>query len=117
MSVTAASRLSFFSNVGASRLPVFSRNATVPRFEERTDEADPFSSIGVGRDSSVPTLADVEGDGDLDLVVVLREGQVWKMRYFEYVGFTGQPLFVRRICMCNGSMTLHEHEEPLPLFA
>ena len=44
--------LAYFLNTG---------NATAPRFV--ADATNPFASLDSGRDSSAPTLADLDGDG------------------------------------------------------
>ena len=44
--------LAYFLNTG---------NATAPRFV--ADATNPFASLDPGRDSSAPTLADLDGDG------------------------------------------------------
>ena len=46
--------LAYFLNAG---------NATAPRFV--ADATNPFASLDSGRDSSAPTLADLDGDGTL----------------------------------------------------
>ena len=46
--------LAYFLNTG---------NATAPRFV--ADATNPFASLDSGRDSSAPTLADLDGDGTL----------------------------------------------------
>ena len=58
----------FFRNTGTASLPAFAAPST-----------DPFGLVAVGLDSS-PDLADVDGDGDLDLVSVGSDGLRLRLR-------------------------------------
>jgi hypothetical protein len=80
--------LRYFANNGSSLAPVF---------VERTGSANPFAGIDVGFASS-PELADLDGDGDLDLAIGPSSGVV---RYFQNTGSALSPAFVERTGAAN----------------
>ncbi|PZV25616.1 MAG: VCBS repeat-containing protein, partial [Snowella sp.] len=51
--------LKYYKNTGSSTAPVYTA---------QTGTANPFNGISVGKNST-PTLADIDGDGDLDAIV------------------------------------------------
>jgi hypothetical protein len=65
--------LSYFENTGS---------ATAPAFTERTGAANPFNGIDVGLYSK-PSFADLDGDGDLDVIV---GGNFGNLSYFKNTG-------------------------------
>ena len=73
----ASGTLNFYRNVGTS---------TAPRFELVSDE---WEGIDVGRRSH-PELVDLDGDGDLDLVVGNESGE---LRLFRNNGTVSEPRF------------------------
>ncbi|NYT26778.1 MAG: VCBS repeat-containing protein [Candidatus Thiodubiliella endoseptemdiera] len=60
-----------------------------PAYEAETGDSNPFNGIDVGRYSK-PTLADIDGDGDLDLVVGERNGT---LKYYQNTGTTSNPAY------------------------
>jgi len=68
----------YFENTGSS---------TAARFEERTGDDNPFDGIGVGY-TAVQRFADVDGDGDMDLVSGSSGGQFHYFRNDGAAGFT-----------------------------
>ena len=64
--------------------------ATVPGFTQRTGATNPFDSITVGIRSTL-TLADLDGDGDLDLAVGTNDGDI---SYHENIGTVTNPEYV-----------------------
>uniref|UniRef100_UPI0034DFB6B1 FG-GAP-like repeat-containing protein n=2 Tax=Gammaproteobacteria TaxID=1236 RepID=UPI0034DFB6B1 len=60
-----------------------------PAYEAKTGDDNPFNSINVGL-YSVPTLADIDGDGDLDLVVGEDDGT---LKYYQNTGTTSNPAY------------------------
>ena len=73
----------YFENTGS---------ASSPAFVERTGASNPLDGFGVGY-SSTPTLADLDGDGDLDVISGSYYGT---FAYFENVGSAVSPAFVER---------------------
>ncbi|NYT27396.1 MAG: FG-GAP repeat protein [Candidatus Thiodubiliella endoseptemdiera] len=60
-----------------------------PAYEAKTGDSNPFNGIDVGGYSS-PTLADIDGDGDLDLVVGENYGT---LKYYQNTGTTSSPAY------------------------
>jgi hypothetical protein len=75
--------LRYFENTGS---------ALAPAFTEQTGLANPFNGVDVG-DSSTPSLADLDGDGDLDAVVGESNGI---LHYFENTGSALAPAFTEQ---------------------
>uniref|UniRef100_UPI0034DE0E95 FG-GAP-like repeat-containing protein n=1 Tax=Candidatus Thiodubiliella endoseptemdiera TaxID=2738886 RepID=UPI0034DE0E95 len=61
-----------------------------PAYEAKTGDDNPFNGIEVGYYYSTPTLADIDGDGDLDLVVGESEGT---LKYYQNTGTTSNPAY------------------------
>ncbi|NYT26477.1 MAG: VCBS repeat-containing protein [Candidatus Thiodubiliella endoseptemdiera] len=60
-----------------------------PAYEAKTGDDNPFNGIDVGN-LSAPTLADIDGDGDLDLVVGESNGT---LKYYQNTGTTSNPAY------------------------
>ncbi|NYT27944.1 MAG: VCBS repeat-containing protein [Candidatus Thiodubiliella endoseptemdiera] len=76
---------------GAGTLKYYQNTGTTsnPTYEAKTGDDNPFNGIDVGNYSS-PTLADIDGDGDLDLVVGKNDGT---LKYYQNTGTTSNPAY------------------------
>ena len=80
--------LFYFENTGT---------ASAPAFTQRTADANPFHDIAAGYFIS-PALADLDGDGDLDLITGNQQGE---LAYFENTGSASGPAFTKRTGTAN----------------
>jgi hypothetical protein len=71
--------------------------ATAPAYTERSGVANPFDGLDVGFNST-PALADLDDDGDLDMV---SGGYYGGFAYFENTGTVNSPAFVQRTGIDN----------------
>ena len=83
-----------------------------PAFTHRTGEADPFDGINPDGDSG-PALTDIDGDGDLDLIL-------WSwydtLDYFENTGTAGEPVFTARTGEANVLQFVDDKDFRMPEF-
>ena len=95
--------LNYFENTGTSTTPLFVR---------RTGSANPFDGINVGNESA-PALADLDDDGDLDLVLG-DEGSL--LNYFNNTGNSTAPTFVARTGSANPFNEINVGRDGSPAF-
>ncbi len=95
--------LRFYENTGTALAPVF---------ESRTGGDNPFNGVDVGYSSS-PTLVDLDGDGDMDVVVGENYG---KLNYFENTGTALAPVFVERTGASNPVDDIASGSSVAPVF-
>ena len=75
--------LHYFKNTGS---------AIAPAFSEQIGGPNPFNGVDVGS-LSVPSFADLDGDGDIDAVVGAQDGT---LRYFKNTGTAIAPTFTQQ---------------------
>ncbi len=81
--------LNYMENVGTT---------TAPAFELRTGAGvNPFHGLSLAN-AAAPSFADLDGDGDLDLIVGGADGAI---RYFENTGTASAPVFTARTGVDN----------------
>ena len=78
----------YFENTGSTSAPEFSR---------RTDSNNPLAGLDTGH-TSTPEFADLDGDGDYDLVAGSAGGEI---RYFENTGTATAPVFTQHTGASN----------------
>jgi Ca2+-binding RTX toxin-like protein len=96
--------LRYFQNTGSASAPVYAQQAGT---------ANPFNGIDVGS-YSAPTLADLDGDGDLDAVVGERDGT---LRYFQNTGSAAAPVYVPQTGTANPFNGIDVGTYPTPTLA
>ncbi|MBP7704471.1 MAG: VCBS repeat-containing protein [Caulobacter sp.] len=79
---------------GAARYLRNDGTATAPSFVEATGPENPFAGIDPASLRGTPVLADLDGDGDVDLISASNEN--YGIAYFENTGSAQAPLFTAR---------------------
>ena len=88
--------MDYYENTGTAANPVF---------EARSDAGDPLGGINFTNQGK-PSLADLDGDGDLDLVV--RDLRGTDFLYFENDGTAATPEFIRQQLHHPAALTLYD---------
>ena len=81
--------IAFFENTGAM---------TAPDFTERAGADNPFQGVDAGGGFSKPVFVDLDGDGDLDVAVGTRRGD---LMYLENAGTQSRPRFIEHSGAAN----------------
>ncbi|MFA5123537.1 beta strand repeat-containing protein [Zavarzinia sp.] len=105
--------LDYYENTGSDAAPVF---------QAQTGAANPLDGIGAGMPSTpanpitqaTPAFADVDGDGDLDLVLGRSDGT---LGYFENTGTGVAPVYVERSGAANPFDGIDVGTQSTPSFA
>ncbi len=95
--------LLYFENTGTSAAAAFT---------QRTGSENPFDAVSVN-EYSAPAFADLDDDGDFDLVVGEHLGA---LRYFENTGSAQTPVFVERSGAANPFDGFDAADVPVPAF-
>uniref|UniRef100_UPI0034E04E55 FG-GAP-like repeat-containing protein n=1 Tax=Candidatus Thiodubiliella endoseptemdiera TaxID=2738886 RepID=UPI0034E04E55 len=100
---------------GAGTLKYYQNTGTTsnPAYEAKTGGNNPFNGIDVGYSSS-PTLADIDGDGDLDLVVGESNGT---LKYYQNTGTTSNPAYTAKTGGSNPFNGIDAGDSPSPTLA
>ncbi|MBE9059290.1 VCBS repeat-containing protein, partial [Sphaerospermopsis sp. LEGE 08334] len=96
--------LKYYKNTGT---------ATNPVYTEQTGTANPFDGIDVGS-YSTPTLADIDGDGDLDAVVGVNDGT---LKYYKNTGTATNPVYTEQTGTANPFNGIDVGSSSKPTFA
>ena len=88
--------ITYFENTGS---------AISPAFEARSNAADPFSALALAN-LGKPSIADLDGDGDLDLTV--RDLHGTDFHYFENDGTDTAPDFISTRLANPAALTLYD---------
>ena len=96
--------LIFYENTGT---------ASAPTYIARTGTANPLNGIDVGS-FSTPTFADIDGDGDQDLIVGEENGV---LNYYENTGTASSPTYTARTGTANPWNGIDVGSASTPVFA
>ncbi|WP_181280690.1 VCBS domain-containing protein [Aphanothece hegewaldii] len=96
--------LNYYKNTGTALAPVYT---------EQTGTSNPFNDIYVGL-SSAPTLADIDGDGDLDAVVGEKYGT---LKYYLNTGTALAPVYREQTGTSNPFNDINVGNYSTPTFA
>ncbi|MGL4637046.1 MAG: beta strand repeat-containing protein [Beijerinckiaceae bacterium] len=82
-------------------------------FAEQTGVSSPFTGIDIGADSAT-TFADLDGDGDQDMLVGEADGT---LRYFRNTGTAVAPTFTEQVGVANPFNGIDVDFDSAPIFA